>query len=133
MSLRTARLACVPAARASRALGLRIGTPPAPRAPPQCEAADRPPIGDAAALPPAETFDDVHEIHDALVAAPQAEARLGGFGGFKLGWKGHPLLSDGPAAPGLPAFYSPIFAGCFRPNGATVSLARHKIFCAEAE
>lgn len=90
------------------------------------EAADAAPV-EVEDQPPVESLDDVFGMHDALRASPQAD-RLGGFGGYKLGWKGHPLLTDGRAA-----MYSPIFAGCFRPSGSAISLSRHKVFCAEAE
>ena len=56
--------------------------------------------------------------------------RLGGFGGYKLGWKNNPLIA---ATLRLHAMYSPIFAGCFFPSGAEISLSHHKVFAAEAE
>ena len=93
------------------------------------ESSDRPPILDIARLPAAANLNDVFAVHEALAASPEAARRLGGVGGYKLGWKNHPLLDEF----GMPAMYSPIFAGCFRSSGSSVSLSRHKIFAAEAE
>ena len=35
------------------------------------------------------------DTHDAMLASPHC-ARLGGFGGWKLGWKDHPLVAADP-------------------------------------
>ena len=76
----------------------------------------------------------VFAVHEALAVNPEGAARFGGVGGYKLGWKDHPLLDES----GLAAMYSPIFRGCFRDAARTgpaahVSLSRHKVFAAEAE
>lgn len=102
------------------------------------EVSDRKAISSTASLPDVKSLAEVFAVHDALVASPEAR-RLGGFCGYKLGWKNHPLLdAGGEIQQGLSAMYSPIFAGCFRDTcqsgtPAHVSLSRHKIFAAEAE
>jgi 2-keto-4-pentenoate hydratase len=89
-----------------------------------------PPIKNDDELPLLTCLTDVFEAHEAMVRSSHA-ARLGGHGGWKLGWKNNPLVSADPLC--LSAMYSPIFAGCFMPSGAEVSLSHHKVFCAEAE
>lgn len=81
-------------------------------------------------LPALDCLDDVFRVHDAMIQSPQSD-RLGGHAGWKLGWKGNPLVTADPSR--LPAMYSPIFAGCLFPSGTTLSLSHHKVFCAEAE
>ena len=116
------------------------------------EAVDRRAVDCARIVGGVRELRDVFAVHEAL-AAPRGAEQLGGVGGrarargraralgarafvltfarpprrYKLGWKNHALLAP------LPAMYSPVFRGGFRPSGATVSLARHKLFCAEAE
>ena len=112
------------------------------------EAVDRRAVDVARVVSGVRALRDVFAVHEAL-AAPRGAEQLGGVGGcaraaraaaararrvmvprprrYKLGWKNHALLAP------LPAMYSPVFRGGFRPSGATVSLARHKLFCAEAE
>lgn len=68
----------------------------------------------------------VFAVHAAMRSSPSAE-RLGGHGGYKLGWKNHPLLEP------FPATYSPIFRGGFLPSGVEVSIPWYKLFSVEAE
>ena len=98
------------------------------------EASDRKALTDMAMLPDVSSLEDVFVVHECLEAHPEALTRFGGVGGYKLGWKSHPLLDEAKLA----AMYSPIFKGCFRDcaqsgTPAHVSLSRHKIFAAEAE
>ena len=98
------------------------------------ETQDRKALTDGALLPAVSSLDDVFVVHEALEAHPEVSTRFGGVGGYKLGWKDHPLLDDAKLA----AMYSPIFRGCFRDRSRSgtpphVSLSRHKIFAAEAE
>ena len=90
-----------------------------------------PPIRNTdAELPTLTCLDDVFSTHDAMLLSPHCE-RLGGHGGYKLGWKSNPLVKADPL--NLHAIYAPIFSGCFFPSGSEVSLSHHKVFCAEAE
>ena len=89
-----------------------------------------PAIRREAELPDLSSLQDVFETHDHMLQSPHCQ-RLGGFGGYKLGWKNNPLIAADPLR--LHAMYSPIFAGCFFPSGAEISLSHHKVFAAEAE
>ena len=89
-----------------------------------------PPVKSPENLPSLSCLADVFETHDAMLQSSHC-ARLGGHGGYKLGWKDNPLIAADPTP--LHAMYSPIFSGCFLPSGAEVSLSHHKVFCAEAE
>jgi len=89
-----------------------------------------PPIRNEDALPALTCLEDVLKTHEAMLRSSHC-VRLGGHGGWKLGWKRNPLVMADPTR--LPAMYAPIFAGCFFPSGSEVSLSHHKVFCAEAE
>ncbi len=73
-------------------------------------------------MPDVPSLAAVFDAHESLAA-------VGGVGGLKLGWKGHPLL----AAEGLPAMYCPIFRENFVSSRGAVPVGRLKAFCAEAE
>jgi 2-keto-4-pentenoate hydratase len=87
-------------------------------------------VRNADGMPMLTSLEDVFLTHEAMLKTTHCE-RLGGHGGYKLGWKANPFIAADELR--LHAMYSPIFSGCFLPSGAEVSLSHHKIFCAEAE
>jgi 2-keto-4-pentenoate hydratase len=76
-------------------------------------------------LTPLHTLDDAYAVHEEIMHSPAHVARLGGVGGFKMGWKN--------TLPGHHALYGPLFRSGFVRSGDGVSLSRHKVFSSEAE
>eukprot|EP01062_Namystynia_karyoxenos_P023452 TRINITY_DN19068_c0_g1_i1.p1 TRINITY_DN19068_c0_g1~~TRINITY_DN19068_c0_g1_i1.p1 ORF type:complete len:327 (+),score=74.55 TRINITY_DN19068_c0_g1_i1:38-982(+) len=89
------------------------------------------PISDPALLPRPPSLAAVYAVHDAIAASPQCEKRLGGVGGYKLGWKG--ARDKFPGVVDAEAVYAPIPRAGFHPAGSAVDLARGRVFCVEAE
>ena len=90
----------------------------------------RPSLQHVDELPALNSLEDVFLVHEAMLNSSDCK-RLGGHGGWKLGWKSNPCL--GADRLNLPAFYAPLFADCFISAGSTISLSQHKAFSAEAE